>query len=107
MNEIFFQIDKKNDYKALHSADVHTVTGILKAFFRDMKSNLIPMDTSKYLLNEISMLFKKIFSISHLLHSKFLGSVTDETLQSIRKNLQILDDVNYETLKFLMKHLSV
>lgn len=53
--EFEFQIEKKNNYKAIRTANVHVVTSILKTFFREMKSNLIPTETSKYLLNQICM----------------------------------------------------
>lgn len=49
-----FQIDKNNDYKAIHMADIHVVAGVFKAFFRELKSNLIPPEMSEYLLKFVT-----------------------------------------------------
>lgn len=40
---------KGSKYSILKDEDVHTITGSLKQFFREMKTDLIPIDTFRNL----------------------------------------------------------
>lgn len=42
---------KGNKYAILKDEDVHTVTSALKQFFRELKTDLIPVETVKRLID--------------------------------------------------------
>lgn len=61
MTEFHFQMNesklrKGTKYVSLKDEDVHTITGALKQFFRELQSELIPEDIVKNLPNDLGML---------------------------------------------------
>lgn len=52
---------KGTKYVTLKDEDVHTITGALKQFFRELKTDLIPMNIVKSLPNDLGLLMRKIF----------------------------------------------
>lgn len=52
---------KGTKYATLKDEDVHTITGALKQFFRELKTDLIPMNIVKSLPNDLGLLRRKIF----------------------------------------------
>lgn len=77
---------KENRYEILKGQDIHTITGALKQFFRELKTSLVTEEFLKSLpnLNE-----------------------TTECLELIRNEIAtIRDPVTKGTLKFVIKHLA-
>lgn len=54
MNES--KLRKGTKYVSLKDEDVHTITGALKQFFRELQSELIPEDIVKNLPNDLGKL---------------------------------------------------
>lgn len=54
---------KGSKYSALKDEDVHTITGSLKQFFREMKTDLIPIDIFKNLPSNLGILSLKQIQI--------------------------------------------
>lgn len=55
MNES--KLKKGTKYVTLKDEDVHTVTGLLKQFFRELKTDLIPIEIVKNLPNDFGKYF--------------------------------------------------
>lgn len=51
MNES--KLRRGTKYVSLKDEDIHTVTGALKQFFRELKTDLIPIDIVKNLPNDL------------------------------------------------------
>lgn len=58
---------KGSKYAILKDEDVHTITGSLKQFFREMKTDLIPIDIFRNLPSNIGKLRCLTMSIIHCL----------------------------------------
>ncbi|XP_055909200.1 uncharacterized protein LOC129944066 [Eupeodes corollae] len=75
------------DPKLLVTDDIHTLTSLLKLFFRELGSPLIPHDT-----------YKSFPPTKNLMEPS--------AIEDIKKSLQTMQKPNRETLKFLIKHLT-
>lgn len=66
MNES--KLRKGTKYVVLKDEDVHTVTGALKQFFRELKTDLIPIEIVRRLPDDLGNYFSKFFFLmmSHL-----------------------------------------
>lgn len=89
VNHLRATLDKDPDYPLEDVVqDIHTVTSLLKLFFRELEDSLFPKAT-----------FKSIIEISKM---------TDERLRLIKihEHINSLHDANYATLKCMAGHLS-
>ncbi|KAG4077785.1 hypothetical protein HA402_011214 [Bradysia odoriphaga] len=75
---------KGSKYSILKDEDVHTITGSLKQFFREMKTDLIPIDIFRNLPNNLE---------------------TDESVKTIGKEINGIAIDSRMTLKYLLRHL--
>ncbi|CAD7089688.1 unnamed protein product [Hermetia illucens] len=89
-NKVEMDIVKKSlteryDAKILENQDIHTITGLLKLFFRELKTALISDDV----------------------YNKLPDNLADkENLSSIKNVLYLMPCVSRDTLKYLIKHLT-
>ncbi|KAG8194018.1 hypothetical protein JTE90_003619 [Oedothorax gibbosus] len=78
----------QDDYACLDDEeDVHVLTGALKMFFREMKEPLFPFNMFDRFMNAIAL------------------PDASSKLEALKKLVIKLPEENYETLKFLLKHL--
>lgn len=92
-------LKKDPKYSSLKNQDVHSVTGILKMFFRELSPPLMPSSifvacTSGNKRFDDFRMFSLTFS--------FADNVTLEQIGSTLKQMPVS---NYQTLKYLMAHL--
>lgn len=73
------------DSKQLVADDIHTVTSLLKQFFRELRSPLIPQHIYERLGRNLN---------------------SEDTVDQIRVVFDDLIEPNYSTLKFIIKHLT-
>lgn len=117
-NEIVFFFQQMNEsklrkgtkYVSLKDEDVHTVTGALKQFFRELKTELIPENIVKNLPNDLGKMLPIDLSDSMLVfldkNETFLVFAENEaSLVSIRNAISTIDYLSRETLKYLLQHL--
>lgn len=108
MNES--KLRKGTKYVSLKDEDVHTVTGALKQFFRELKTELIPENIVKNLPNDLGKMLPIDLSDSMLVfldeNETFLVFAENEaSLVSIRNAISTIDYLSRETLKYLLQHL--
>lgn len=78
-------LTERYDAKILENQDIHTITGLLKLFFRELKTALISDDV----------------------YNKLPDNLADkENLSSIKNVLYLMPCVSRDTLKYLIKHLT-
>lgn len=82
MNES--KLKRGTKYVSLKDEDVHTVTGALKQFFRELTTDLIPIEIVKNLPNDFE---------------------NEDSLCQIRDQMRNIDYLPRETLKYLLTHL--
>lgn len=71
MNES--KLRKGTKYVSLKDEDVHTITGALKQFFRELKSELIPEDIVKNLPNDLGKL--TVIVVINLFHTVLINFI--------------------------------
>lgn len=70
MNES--KLRKGTKYVSLKDEDIHTITGALKQFFRELKTDLIPTEIVKKLTNDFGK-FDVIISVAEHLICKLVS----------------------------------
>lgn len=105
MNES--KLRKGTKYVSLKDEDVHTVTGALKQFFRELKSELIPDDIVKNLPNDLGKSQQTLnYAPTNSIKLPFITFLENESsIASIRNGLSTIDYLSRETLKYLLQHL--
>lgn len=88
MYVLFIQVEAKYDYDFLKKENPDVVAALLMLFFKEMPTNLIPIDLLDFLA----------FSLDYDID-------VAEDFTRIAKYLATLDDTNYHTLRFLLEHL--
>lgn len=83
------------------------IANILMLFFRELTTNVITTDVLDYLALELGSSTRcKLMANNKLMKTNVLLDFTQPgSIPKIFKCLQILDDTNYQTLKYLIKHL--
>lgn len=103
-------VNNQIDCQEFELQKVHTVTGVLKLFFKNDSAALIPRNSQQEILRSLSVsseFFASTYN-SRLIHSAndILDYATSESLENIRQTLNRMDEFNYFTLKLLMRHLN-
>ncbi|XP_062536884.1 uncharacterized protein LOC134205564 isoform X2 [Armigeres subalbatus] len=80
---------RSKKYEFLKKQDVHSLTGSLKLFFRELKSPLIPKDVYE----------------SCVQHTKDEVRTEVKTIEQIRSSIGKMETVNRKTLSYLIGHL--
>lgn len=112
MNES--KLRKGTKYVALKDEDIHTVTGALKQFFRELKTDLIPIEIVKRLPDDFGeyifyspLALDKNYAInnSSTLICVYLFLENADNLSKIRIEMDKIESLPRECLKYLLKHL--
>lgn len=106
--QIFYQMNetkpkKGSKYAIMKDEDVHTITGSLKQFFREMKTDLIPIDIFHNLPNNLGNNCD-LTTIATSVSGKFILE-TEESVKTIGKEINGIAIDSRMTLKYLLRHL--
>lgn len=102
MNES--KLRKGTKYVSIKDEDVHTVTGALKQFFRELKTELIPIEIVRRLPDNLGEFDDfDVLSNSQLIH--YSTTESPESVLKIREEMLKIDYLPRESLKHILKHL--